>query len=98
MQGALNETTQMLSLTTTPAKAMRPEAGCRRCGGLLVRDHCLDLLDSTGHLEFPALRCVQCGDIIDPVILKHRSGHISVTVGREAHSSSRVQAAGGHRA
>lgn len=49
-----------------------PIRDCVRCGGLLVIDHCMDLMDGTGQLEFTALRCVQCGDIIDPVILRNR--------------------------
>ena len=45
---------------------------CWRCGGLMVAEHCFDFLDDTGHLDFPARRCVQCGEIVDPVILKNR--------------------------
>ena len=45
---------------------------CDRCGGLLVGEHCTDLLDSTGQMEFPALRCVQCGEVVDLVILHNR--------------------------
>lgn len=52
---------------------------CQRCGGMLVVDHCLDLLSGTGQVEFTALRCVQCGDIIDPVILQHRRRRMSVS-------------------
>jgi hypothetical protein len=45
---------------------------CIRCGGLMVDHVCMDL-SNTGHeLEFTALRCIQCGDIVDPVILHHR--------------------------
>ena len=46
--------------------------GCLRCGGFLVVEHGLDLLNSTGQVECQALRCVQCGDVIDAVILRHR--------------------------
>lgn len=36
-------------------------------------DHlCVDLLNTGRELEFAALRCIQCGDIVDPVILYHR--------------------------
>ena len=45
---------------------------CHRCGGLMVGEFCTDLLSSTGELEFLASRCVQCGEIVDPVILKNR--------------------------
>lgn len=45
---------------------------CSRCGGLMVNDFCMDLLNSTGELEFDAKRCVQCGAVVDPVILHNR--------------------------
>lgn len=45
---------------------------CKRCGGLLVNEHCTDLLDNTGRMDFPALRCVQCGEVVDVVILLNR--------------------------
>ncbi|MCP9471829.1 MAG: hypothetical protein NNA30_03750 [Nitrospira sp.] len=45
---------------------------CARCGGLLVGHICMDLLNSDRELEFAALRCIQCGDIVDPVILRNR--------------------------
>ena len=61
---------------TTPiqpsALGPAPIQDCVRCGGLLVIDHCMDLMDGTGRLVFAALRCVQCGDVIDPVILRNR--------------------------
>ena len=36
---------------------------CSRCGGLMVMDQLIDL---------PSERCVQCGDVVDPVILLNR--------------------------
>jgi len=38
----------------------------------MVNDFCTDLLNSTGELEFAAKRCVQCGEVVDPVILRNR--------------------------
>lgn len=38
---------------------------CRRCGGLMVQE-------STGDPLTSGLRCVICGERIDPVILAHR--------------------------
>ena len=53
---------------------------CIRCGGLLVGEHCADLLDITGQMDFPALRCVQCGNLVDAVILLNRlRGPVNVT-------------------
>lgn len=53
----------------------RTHSTCTRCGGLMVNDVCLDLLNDTSELECTARRCVQCGDIIDSVILRNRSLH-----------------------
>ncbi len=39
---------------------------CPRCSGLMVAEWCEDLSDYT------AQRCVQCGEIVDPVILHNR--------------------------
>lgn len=38
----------------------------------MVGEFCLDLLNSTGELEFVAARCVQCGEVVDPLILRNR--------------------------
>ncbi len=48
------------------------ELACYRCGGLMVDAYCMDLRNSTGELECVAKRCVQCGEIVDPVILRNR--------------------------
>jgi hypothetical protein len=45
---------------------------CGRCGGTLVTENCLDFRDETGQWRFEAKRCLQCGDLIDPLILKNR--------------------------
>jgi len=39
---------------------------CPRCSGLMVAEWCEDLSD------YRAQRCVQCGEVIDPVILHNR--------------------------
>jgi hypothetical protein len=43
---------------------------CHRCYGLLVEDHCYDLLDQV--LSVTTFRCISCGNIIDPVIVANR--------------------------
>jgi hypothetical protein len=45
---------------------------CHRCGGLMVGEFCADLLSSAGELDFISCRCVQCGEVIDQVILQNR--------------------------
>ena len=62
------------------------ESTCTRCGGLMVNDFCLDVLNNTGESEFAAKRCVQCGEVVDPVILQNRgTRQVPMTV-----SSARV--------
>lgn len=48
---------------------------CTRCQGLLVRAFCIDLYDSSGENGFWALRCLQCGELLDPQILKNRTAN-----------------------
>lgn len=44
---------------------------CARCGGLMVVAHCVDL---QGHAEVisEGLRCTNCGDFIDAMVLANR--------------------------
>ena len=59
----------------TPESLSAPQAGrhvCPRCGGLLLTQHYIDLLDDTGQIDITALHCTMCGEVLDPVILKNR--------------------------
>ena len=47
---------------------------CTRCGGLMVHDYFMDLPSSTGESDCAAKRCVQCGEVVDPVIRLNRQG------------------------
>lgn len=38
----------------------------------MVGDLWMELLHSTGELELAAKRCVQCGEVVDPVIQRNR--------------------------
>ncbi|MDQ3235795.1 MAG: hypothetical protein M3Q07_28640 [Pseudobdellovibrionaceae bacterium] len=49
---------------------------CTRCRGLLVEERCMDIGESLGGYWFLAMRCVQCGDIVDEVILRNRYAHL----------------------
>lgn len=46
---------------------------CTRCGGLFIGESLFDLRDETGQMRYWALRCVQCGDVVDATILKNRT-------------------------
>ena len=56
----------------TVSSAVPHESTCPRCDGLMVDDLCMDLLNSFGESKFVAKRCVQCGEVVDPVILSNR--------------------------
>ena len=56
---------------TIPSVASH-KSTCGRCGGLLVIDFYMDLLFCIGETEFAARRCVQCGEVVDSVILLNR--------------------------
>lgn len=61
------------SATHTNVVAVRVDPGqCTRCGGFMVADRYIDLLDDTGKLEFTADRCIQCGEVVDQTILRNR--------------------------
>lgn len=44
---------------------------CQRCRGCMVRDHFMDVLNVSGEMDFEGWRCLNCGDIVDPVIVRH---------------------------
>ncbi|MDR4495101.1 MAG: hypothetical protein R3B74_11890 [Nitrospirales bacterium] len=44
---------------------------CPRCQGTMVVDHFVDLAMS-GEIWMPGWRCLMCGEVIDPLILKNR--------------------------
>ena len=56
----------------TASSAVPHGSICTRCGGLMVNSFYLDLLNSTGEMEIAAKRCVQCGEVVDSVILLNR--------------------------
>ena len=67
--------------------AFRQDSSCTRCGGLMVRDFCTDLLGGTSGLDSATARCVQCGDVVDPVIRWNRHLQQVASAGREMKTS-----------
>ena len=45
---------------------------CRRCGGFMVSHWCMNVNYDAGGMEILTKRCLQCGEVIDPVILENR--------------------------
>jgi hypothetical protein len=66
--------------THTTSSEASHKSTCARCGGLMVTDFYMDVISCIGETEFVAQRCVQCGEIVDPVILRNRGiTHAPVT-------------------
>lgn len=45
---------------------------CTRCGGLMIDDNLIDIQESSVPMWMKGWRCVSCGNIVDPLILRHR--------------------------
>ncbi|TKB94057.1 MAG: hypothetical protein E8D41_05810 [Nitrospira sp.] len=66
---------QLANYTVSPAA--QHESTCTRCGGFMVNDSYLNLLNNIGESKFSAKRCVQCGDVVDSVVLLNRQSRQS---------------------
>lgn len=51
---------------------------CLRCEGCLVPERLVDLLDDTGQLHCDGWRCLNCGAILDRLVLGRLSGREEV--------------------
>jgi len=45
---------------------------CPRCRGLMVPDRFADFFHDGGYISFTGWRCLCCGNILDPVILRNQ--------------------------
>jgi hypothetical protein len=45
---------------------------CMRCDGFMVADNLIDIRESSIPMWMKGWRCVSCGNIVDPLIQKHR--------------------------
>lgn len=61
-----------VSETNRHKENLRGYDHCHRCGGLMIKDYCIDLQDETGQIDVTVIRCIQCGDVVDPIILRNR--------------------------
>jgi hypothetical protein len=51
---------------------VKKQIGCPRCQGLMVAEPFVDLMEFSHAEECFALRCVQCGEMIDRTIIRNR--------------------------
>lgn len=92
--GTMSVSITRISRIATPPKGSLQHSvpcsiACRRCGGMLVKDHCMDMdLGLTERGQW-STRCIQCGEMMDETILRNRSASrqtdqkIGLTAGRE---------------
>jgi hypothetical protein len=52
---------------------------CTRCKGFMVLDDLIDLRESFVPMWMRGWRCIACGNIVDPLILRHRRARRSGT-------------------
>ncbi len=45
---------------------------CPRCAGVMLPERFQDIRDDSGQISFYGWRCVSCGEILDPVIVRNR--------------------------
>jgi len=57
---------------TTKMVDPRHSDTCTRCGGFMVSHWCMNVNYDAGGMEILTKRCLQCGEVIDPVILENR--------------------------
>ena len=72
MATAFTENTKNEQLANRTFSAVQYKLPCTRCGGLMVNDSYIDLLNNVGESKFSSKRCVQCGEVVDSVILLNR--------------------------
>ena len=71
-----------------PVTEKQIQVGCERCGGFLVKDWVVSLRNDGGDVEILTHRCIQCGEVVDPVLLNNRLS-TSSQIGRRGRAKPR---------
>ena len=53
---------------------------CTRCQGYMAKDHFLDLMESAEDMWVAGWRCLNCGNVLDPVMERNRRQQELATV------------------
>ncbi len=69
-------TTGLSAKRLTERKTPAEVVCCSRCAGLMVIEESFDSMTGRAHVDFQVRRCVQCGEVIDPVILQNRRAQL----------------------
>ncbi|MDN5941499.1 MAG: hypothetical protein L0H94_06425 [Nitrospira sp.] len=83
--GIMKQTGRRNAIQPLPASEQFSTRSCVRCEGLLVSEWSYDLQNPDNH-NVETLRCVQCGNLIDPIILQNQ-----VRMSVERHSKRQVR-------
>lgn len=78
----LPEKTRGMSAPRIGAERLGESIHCSRCHGLMVVEQGFDSLFGASEGAASLWRCVQCGEVIDPVILQNRRMQLGGSVGR----------------
>lgn len=62
---------------------------CSRCSGLMTVDSFIDMEEDTGQLWLSAYRCLNCGQVTDPGVIRNRLNPRVLTVETEPRSRPR---------
>ena len=81
------ENTPSLARIPSPASEL---IGCQRCGGNLVNEYCMDIGEGGSGHRLWAMRCIQCGDIIDETILRNRLASVETLEKLRSHTKPRA--------
>lgn len=77
-----NETKLSVDFQEVERTASLERMSCHRCGGFLAQDWVVSLSNDGGDVEVLTHRCIQCGEIIDPVVLRNRYSTIAKRRGK----------------
>ncbi len=55
---------------------------CPRCQGWMAKETCMDLKDEMGIFIISVLHCLNCGEVVDPLILQNRLSAPAPMIGR----------------
>ncbi|MDR4495663.1 MAG: hypothetical protein AB7P17_10770 [Nitrospirales bacterium] len=69
---SISLTGQSKETNLTYSRMLENEDTCTRCGGFMVSHWCMNVNYDAGGMEILTKRCLQCGEVIDPVILENR--------------------------
>jgi hypothetical protein len=69
---------------------------CSRCGGMMNPEEFSNMTEGAVPWFYAGWRCLFCGDIVDSLILRHRSGESGGSAGNRDSRGGRSRQPAGH--